>query len=223
MNSRDLLSHLLDPQRERLSPLVRPLPRLRLTPRLTPGCTTLDSMEVTMAMLPTTTPPSLTPMLPTPTDTPMLTTVFPMLTTAKGLLIPGYPWDPFWNPMQPKTSPLKRPLPSLLRRERPSLLLRPPLMLKLTLRPTPGCTTPESGEDTTAMLPTTTPPSPTPMLPTPTDTPMLTTACPMLTTAKGLLMPTNLGHPMHPKRERPSLSLRPPPMLRLTPRLTPEA
>ena len=34
-------------------------------------------------MPPTTTPPSTTPMLPTPTDTPMLTTVFPMLTTAK--------------------------------------------------------------------------------------------------------------------------------------------
>merc|ERR1719341_2248520 len=75
-------------------------------------------------------------------------------------------------------------------------------------------------EVTMATLPTTTLPSPTPMLPTPTDTPMLTMACPMLTTAKGLLMPTNLGHPMHPKRERPSLSLRPLPMLRLTPRLT---
>merc|ERR1712051_219721 len=68
-------------------------------------------------------------------------------------------------------------------------------------------------EVTTAMLPTTTPPLPTPTLPTPTDTPMLTTACPMLTTEKGLLMPTSLEHPMHPKRERPSLLLRPPPML----------
>merc|ERR1719507_1428779 len=158
-------------------------------------------MEVTTAMLPTTTPPSLTPMLPTPTDT-------PMLTTAKGLLVD--PRDPFWNPpMNPQ-------------RERPSLSLRPPLMLKLTPRPTPGCTTLDSMEVTMAMLPTTTLPLPTPMLPTPTDMPMLTTACPMLTTAKGLLMPpAALQHPMHPKRERPSLSLRPPPMLRLTPRLIP--
>merc|ERR1719507_1849376 len=124
-------------------------------------------MEVTTAMLPTTTPPSPTPMLPTPTDMPMLTTACPMLTTAKGLLMPTN----LGHPMHPK-------------RERPSLSLRPLPMLRLTPRLIPGSTTPESGEDTTAMLPTTTPPSLTPMLPTPTDTPMLTTACPMLTTAK---------------------------------------
>merc|ERR1719507_1261587 len=121
-------------------------------------------MEVTMAMLPTTTPPSPTPMLPTPTDTPMLTMVFPTLTTEKGLLIRDSLRHPM-HPMNPK-------------RERPSLLPRPLPMLKLTLRLTPGCTTPESGEDTTAMLPTTTPPSLTPMLPTPTDMPMLTTVFP---------------------------------------------
>merc|ERR1712051_969711 len=140
------------------------LPRLRLTPRLTPGCTTLDSMEVTTVMLPTTTPPSPTPMLPTPTDMPMLTMACPILTTAKGLLMPTN----LGHPMHPK-------------RERLSLLPRPLPMLRLTPRPTPGSTTPESGEDTTAMLPTTTSPSPTPTLPTPTDMPMLTTACPMLT------------------------------------------
>merc|ERR1719507_2008993 len=125
-------------------------------------------MEVTTAMLPTTTLPLPTPMLPTPTDTPMLTTACPMLTTAKGLLMPTAALQ---HPMHPK-------------RERPSLSLRPPPMLRLTPRLIPGCTTPESGEDTTAMLPTTTPPSLTPMLPTPTDTPMLTTVFPMLTTAK---------------------------------------
>merc|ERR1719239_1028205 len=170
---------------------------LRLTPRPTPGCITLDSMEVTTDMLTTTTPLSLTPMLPTPTDTPMLTTVFPMLTMAKGLLKNSR--DLLSHLLDPK-------------RERPSLSLRPLLMLRLTPRLIPGCTTPESGEDTTAMLPTTTPPSLTPMLPTPTDTPMLTTVFPMLTTAKGLLIPgdpprDSLWHPMHPKRERPSLSL----------------
>merc|ERR1719331_990503 len=124
-------------------------------------------MEVTTAMLPTTTLPLPTPMLPTPTDMPMLTTACPMLTTAKGLLMPTN----LGHPMHPK-------------RERPSLSLRPPPMLRLTQRLIPGYTTPESGEDTTAIMPTTTPLSLTPMLPTPTDTPMLTTACPMLTTAK---------------------------------------
>merc|ERR1711934_905566 len=79
----DLLWHLLDPKRERPSLSLRPPLMPRLTPRLTPGCTTPESGEDTMAMLPTTTPPSLTPMLPTPTDTPMLTMVFPTLTTAK--------------------------------------------------------------------------------------------------------------------------------------------
>merc|ERR1711934_1223924 len=126
-------------------------------------------MEVTTAMLPTTTPPSLTPMLRTPTDTPMLTTACPMLTTAKGLLMPTN----LGHPMHPK-------------RERPSLSLRPLPMLRLTPRLIPGSTTPESGEGTTAMLPTTTPLSLTPMLPTPTDTPMLTTAFPMLTTANSI-------------------------------------
>merc|ERR1712051_521177 len=111
-------------------------------------------MEVTTAMLPTTTLPLPTPTLPTPTDTPMLTTACPMLTTEKGLLMP----TSLGHPMNPK-------------RERPSLLLRPLPMLRLTPRLTPGCITLESGEDTTAMLPTTTPPSLTPMLPIPTDTP----------------------------------------------------
>merc|ERR1712051_1129705 len=78
-------------------------------------------------------------------------------------------------------------------------------------------------EVTMAMLPTTTPHLPTPTLPTPTDTPMLTMVFPTPTTEKGLLMRTALGHPMHPKRERLSLSLRPllRLLLRLTPRLTP--
>merc|ERR1719151_201308 len=97
------LGHPMHPKRERPSLSLRPPPMLRLTPRLIPGCITLESGEDTTAMLPTTTPPSLTPMLPTPTDTPMLTTVFPTPTTEKGLLIPGDPWDPFWNPMHPKT------------------------------------------------------------------------------------------------------------------------
>merc|ERR1739838_1044277 len=121
--------------------------------------------EVTTAMLPTTTPPLPTPMLPTPTDTPMLTMVFPTPTTEKGLLMRmalGHPMHPM--PMS---------LPTLWRRER----------RRLSPRLIPGFTTLESGEVTTAMLPTTTPPSLTPTLPTPTDTPMLTTACPMLTTA----------------------------------------
>merc|ERR1712037_325179 len=170
--------------------------------------------------------------LPTPSPgsspTPMPTTLFPMLfpmlmwcpmldaPTMMELSSPA-PMEVGWLPLlwlPPPSLLLRRPLLSLWRRERPSLLPRPLPRLRLTPRLTPGCTTLDSMEVTTAMLPTTTPPSPTPMLPTPTDTPMLTTE-------KGLLMPTSLGHPMHPKRERPSLSLRPPPMLRLTPRLIP--
>merc|ERR1712012_37144 len=65
---------------ERLSPLLRPMPRLTLRP--IPGCTTLEFGEVTTAMPPTIMPPSHTPTLPTHTATSILTTVFPTLTTA---------------------------------------------------------------------------------------------------------------------------------------------